>query len=188
MESLRKQQNDFDVFKGAPGHNNADSDVDSDELNHAYSAQESDDLDCRADREIHDDQWSVASSSAACESLTDAASVLGDVEPYDFDKLPAHHCAYCGVHSPQTVVKCLHKDCNKWFCNGNSTNPHSSSHIIMHLVKSKHKEIALHPDSDLRDANLECHACKSTNIFLLGFMPAKTEAVVILLCREPCLR
>lgn len=178
MES-RNKKTDFDVFGGAA----QDSDeIDSDELN---PVSDDDDLDGRADREIHDDQMSVASSSAM-ESLTDTSMI--DVQPYDFDKLPVHHCAYCGIHSPQTVVKCLHKDCQKWFCNGNSTNPQSSSHIIMHLVKSKHKEIALHPDSELKDANLECHACKSTNIFLLGFMPAKTEAVVILLCREPCLR
>jgi len=82
----------------------------------------------------------------------------------------------------------MHKDCNKWFCNGNNQNPGSTAHIIMHLVKSRHKEIQLHAESELKDANLECHACKSTNIFLLGFMPAKTEAYVILLCREPCLR
>ena len=39
------------------------------------------------------------------------------VEPYDFDKLPAHACAYCGIHEPECVVKCGAKDCNKWFCN-----------------------------------------------------------------------
>ena len=55
-------------------------------------------------------------------------------------------------------------------------------------MKSKHKTIELHPQAELKDASLECHSCKGTNIFLLGFMPAKTEAYVILLCREPCLR
>ena len=81
----------------------------------------------------------------------------------------------------------MHQDCNKWFCNGKGQNEYGS-HIVLHLVKSKHKEIALHPQAELKDANLECHSCKCTNIFLLGFMPAKTEAYVILLCREPCLR
>lgn len=109
------------------------------------------------------------------------------IQPYDFDKLPPHACAYCGVHEPGAVVKCLHADCGKWFCNGKGLSEYGS-HIVLHMVKSKHKEIALHPKSDLKDANLECHSCKGTNVFLLGFMPAKTDAYIILLCREPCLR
>ena len=62
------------------------------------------------------------------------------------------------------------------------------SHIVLHMVKSKHKEIELHPESPLKDATLECHCCKGNNMFLLGFMPAKVDAYLILLCREPCLR
>ena len=130
-----------------------------------------DELDGREDRGIHDDSMSVASSSVASEKFDPDM----EVTPYDFSQLPAHHCAYCGIHSPTTVVKCMYKDCNKWFCNGNNSSHTGSSHIIMHLVKSRHKEIQLHSESELKDANLECHACKSTNIFLLGFMPAKTE-------------
>ena len=107
------------------------------------------------------------------------------VIPYDFDNLPPHACAYCGIHDPNCVVKCVAT--GKWFCNGKGVNEYGS-HIILHLVKSKNKQIELHPQADLKDANLECHSCKGTNIFLLGFMPAKTEAYVILLCREPCLR
>lgn len=103
------------------------------------------------------------------------------------DNLPPHACAYCGVHDPAAVVKCVHHDCQKWFCNGKGLNEYGS-HIVLHLVKAKHNQIQLHPHSELKDANLECHSCKCTNIFLLGFMPAKTEAYVILLCREPCLR
>ena len=99
--------------------------------------------------------------------------------------MPPHACSYCGVHDPSSVVKCLRSD--KWFCNGKGLNGYGS-HIILHLVKAKHKEIALHPQSDMKDVNLECHTCKNTNIFLLGFMPAKKEAYLILICREPCLR
>lgn len=62
------------------------------------------------------------------------------------------------------------------------------SHIILHLVKAKHKEIKLHPEADMRDVVIECHTCRSTNIFLLGYTPAKTDFYAILLCREPCLR
>ena len=46
----------------------------------------------------------------------------------------------------------------------------------------------MHPECDLKDINLECHTCRCTNIFLLGYTPAKTEFYAILLCREPCLR
>jgi regulator of nonsense transcripts 1 len=34
---------------------------------------------------------------------------------------------------------------------------------------------------------LECYNCGCRNVFLLGFIPAKTESVVVLLCRDPCL-
>lgn len=59
---------------------------------------------------------------------------------------------------------------------------------MQHLVKSKHKEIALHPESPLGETVLECYNCGSKNVFLLGFIPAKNESVVVLLCREPCLQ
>lgn len=107
------------------------------------------------------------------------------VEPYDFDNLPPHACAYCGVQNPETVVKCNSKDCGKWFCNGKGVNEYGS-HILLHMVKAKHKEIQLHPDSPLKDTPLECYSCSSKNVFLLGFVSAKKEAVIILLCREPC--
>jgi regulator of nonsense transcripts 1 len=58
---------------------------------------------------------------------------------------------------------------------------------MLHMVKSRHKEIQLHPESPLKDTIIECYNCSSKNIFLLGFVSAKNEAVIILLCREPCL-
>jgi regulator of nonsense transcripts 1 len=79
-------------------------------------------------------------------------------------------------------VKCL--ACNKWFCSarGNST----SSHIVNHLVRARHKEVQLHPQSALGDTVLECYNCGTKNVFLLGFIPAKSDTVVVLLCRQPC--
>jgi regulator of nonsense transcripts 1 len=67
--------------------------------------------------------------------------------------------------------------------------PHSrcGSHIIQHLVRSRHKEVATHPDSMLGDTVLECYSCGCRNVFLLGFIPSKSDSVVVLLCREPCL-
>ncbi|GMM58129.1 ATP-dependent RNA helicase [Maudiozyma humilis] len=93
-----------------------------------------------------------------------------------------HACAYCGIDSPMCVVKC--NQCSRWFCNAkNGTN---SSHIVNHLVLSHHNTVSLHPDSDLGDTELECYNCGRKNVFLLGFVSAKSEAVVVLLCRTPC--
>lgn len=33
---------------------------------------------------------------------------------------------------------------------------------------------------------LECYNCGTKNVFLLGFIPAKSDTVVVLLCRQPC--
>jgi regulator of nonsense transcripts 1 len=97
--------------------------------------------------------------------------------------LPDYACSYCGMADPQCVVKCV--DSGKWFCNGRGNT--SASHIIQHLVRSRNKKISLHPDSPLGETILECYNCGSRNVFLLGFIPAKSDSVVVLLCREPCL-
>jgi regulator of nonsense transcripts 1 len=55
------------------------------------------------------------------------------------------------------------------------------------MVKANHKEVNVHINNPLKDSPLECYACSSKNMFLLGFISAKTEACIILLCREPCL-
>ena len=49
-------------------------------------------------------------------------------------------------------------------------------------------QVCLHEDSPLGDTTLECYNCGGRNAFLLGFIPAKTESVVVLICREPCLQ
>jgi regulator of nonsense transcripts 1 len=81
-------------------------------------------------------------------------------------------------------VRCIFPACRKWFCNGRGNT--SGSHIINHLVRAKHKEVSLHADSPLGETILECYNCGCRNAFLLGFIPAKTESVVVLLCRDPC--
>lgn len=60
------------------------------------------------------------------------------------------------------------------------------SHIINHLVRARAKEVTLHKDGPLKDTLLECYVCGSKNVFLLGFVPAKSESVVVLLCRTIC--
>ncbi|KAI5239264.1 upf1 regulator of nonsense transcripts [Aureobasidium subglaciale] len=102
-------------------------------------------------------------------------------EEHDIE-LPTHACAYCGIHNESSVAKCL--SCNKWFCSARGNT--SSSHIINHLVRARHKEVQLHPASALGDTVLECYNCGTKNVFLLGFIPAKSDTVVVLLCRQPC--
>ncbi|KAI8148610.1 RNA helicase-domain-containing protein [Fennellomyces sp. T-0311] len=106
-------------------------------------------------------------------------NVTGQSEERD---LPEHACNYCGIHSPASVVKCV--ACNRWFCNSRGNT--SGSHIINHLVRAKHKEVMLHPESPLGETVLECYNCGCRNVFLLGFIPAKSDTVVVLLCRQPC--
>ncbi|GLU05472.1 hypothetical protein SLE2022_225730 [Rubroshorea leprosula] len=96
-----------------------------------------------------------------------------------------HACRYCGVSNPACVVRCNVPSCRKWFCNSRGNT--SGSHIVNHLVRAKHKEVCLHKDSPLGETILECYNCGCRNVFLLGFISAKTESVVVLLCREPCL-
>ncbi|KAJ2867485.1 ATP-dependent RNA helicase [Coemansia aciculifera] len=93
--------------------------------------------------------------------------------------LPEHACAYCGVHEENSVTKCL--TCKRWFCNARGNT--SSSHIIWHLVRAHHKEVQLHPGSQLGETTLECYNCGGRNVFSLGFIPAKSDTVVVILCR-----
>lgn len=61
------------------------------------------------------------------------------------------------------------------------------SHIVNHLVRAKSKEVTLHKDGPLGETVLECYNCGCRNVFLLGFIPAKADSVVVLLCRWKCL-
>lgn len=103
----------------------------------------------------------------------------------DHKELPEHACRHCGISDPACVVRCNAPGCRKWFCNGRGNT--SGAHIVHHLVKAKHKEVSIHPKSPLGETVLECYNCGCKNVFLLGFISAKKESVVVLLCREPCL-
>ncbi|CAA0838073.1 Regulator of nonsense transcripts 1 homolog [Striga hermonthica] len=111
----------------------------------------------------------------------------GDDEVFEYGEgdFTEHACRYCGVANPACVVRCNVPSCRKWFCNSRGNT--SGSHIVSHLVRAKHKEVCLHKDSPLGETILECYNCGCRNVFLLGFISAKTESVVVLLCREPCL-
>ncbi len=105
-----------------------------------------------------------------------------DEQSLNNQELPAHACKYCGIHEPSTVVMC--NICKKWFCNGRGST--SGSHIVNHLVRAKHREVTLHADGPLGETVLECYSCGVRNVFVLGFIPAKADSVVVLLCRQPC--
>ncbi|KAL9242728.1 hypothetical protein vseg_016701 [Gypsophila vaccaria] len=111
--------------------------------------------------------------------------VEGFVDQFGKGNFTEHACRYCGVANPACVVRCNVPSCRKWFCNSRGNT--SGSHIVNHLVRAKHKEVCLHKDSPLGETILECYNCGCRNVFLLGFISAKTESVVVLLCREPCL-
>lgn len=68
------------------------------------------------------------------------------------------------------------------FCK-NVTRTLTFSHIVNHLVRAKCKEVTLHKDGPLGETVLECYNCGCRNVFLLGFIPAKADSVVVLLCR-----
>nr|KAF6402842.1 UPF1 RNA helicase and ATPase [Rousettus aegyptiacus] len=103
-------------------------------------------------------------------------------DTYYTKDLPVHACSYCGIHDPACVVYC--NTSKKWFCNGRGNT--SGSHIVNHLVRAKCKEVTLHKDGPLGETVLECYNCGCRNVFLLGFIPAKADSVVVLLCRQPC--
>uniref|UniRef100_A0AC35UAT7 AAA_12 domain-containing protein n=1 Tax=Rhabditophanes sp. KR3021 TaxID=114890 RepID=A0AC35UAT7_9BILA len=98
----------------------------------------------------------------------------------DFTKLPMHACLYCGIHDVGGVVKC--SECDRWFCNGKGKT--SGAHILQHLIRSRHKEIEVHPESSIGDSNIECYHCEAKNIFVLGFIPSKDDNVIVILCRN----
>ncbi|KAL4085992.1 ATP-dependent helicase NAM7 [Phytophthora ramorum] len=144
-----------------------------------------------------EDGFDQSQAASDFQSQFDDASLAGDFQSLTFDEtadedaleyttreLPKHACAYCGLHEPASVVKCVASD--KWFCNSRGNT--SGSHIIQHLVRSKNKEVSLHPESPLGETVLECYNCGCRNAFLLGFIPAKQDSVVVLLCRDPCLQ
>jgi len=126
------------------------------------------------DLRFEDDDDEVANKGEGGEAGGGGAAVGGD--------MPACACRYCGHHDPASVVKC--NICNKWFCNARGNT--SGSHIVNHMVRAKHKEVTLHKDGPLGETVLECYSCGIRNVFVLGFIPAKADSVVVLLCRQPC--
>lgn len=116
MNASRRLNSEDDINLGGQ---NPESDLSSEEgENEDDYNQRFNELEGRSDRlgdnHIPDDALSeISSSQASTEGGDHGAVALRDepIEPYDFDNLPAHKCAYCGVHEVSAVVKCIHQDC-----------------------------------------------------------------------------
>ena len=81
-------------------------------------------------------------------------------------------------HSLELWLKSIGPDyIMKTFCNGKGKM--HNSHIVEHLVLSRHKVVAINETKKLK-----CFSCDNTNIFELGFVQA--EDTVVILCRLPC--
>ena len=104
---------------------------------------------------------------------------LENLQLEDPEPAPPWACSYCGLADPACVAKCV--DTGKWFCNWSGGT--SGSHLVQHLVRGKHRTVSLHKDSPLGDTVLECYNCGCRNVFVIGFVPAKADSVVVLLCR-----
>ena len=101
------------------------------------------------------------------------------LDHYDEANLPEYACRYSGIHDPACVAYCV--ETKKWFCN--AVVGSGGSLLVHHLVRSRSHQVQLHPESPLGDTVLECYNCTSKNVFMLGFVPASSSSVVVLLCR-----
>ncbi|KMU86141.1 DNA-binding protein SMUBP-2 [Coccidioides immitis H538.4] len=163
VDDMSTVDGDENILKMAGGPRRRQHD-DEDEGSEMYDEEDDDDLE--------------SLSSIAVDGAIKTSTNKAEEEK----ELPPHACCYCGIHNTSSVVKCL--ACNKWFCSARGNT--SSSHIVNHLVRARHKEVQLHPESALGETVLECYNCGTRNVFLLGFIPAKSDTVVVLLCRQPC--
>ena len=107
--------------------------------------------------------------------FVDEEAVGGEEEAAQ--ELPYWACAYCNIHTPSAVVKCV--STGKWFCNYRQPGIPASC-IVYHMVRSKNSEVMLHKESPLGEITLECFLTGAKNIFQLGFVPVKEDLVVLL--------
>ncbi|ODV62253.1 ATP-dependent RNA helicase NAM7 [Ascoidea rubescens DSM 1968] len=159
-----------------------DDDSDNESINSNFISSTLDEAESIDKYNTHPEKSQEDNNNIGFDEIIDDIEGSFDENQYTFQELPEHACSYCGIHSPSCVVKC--ESCNKWFCNSKQNT--SGSHIITHLVISHHNTVSLHADCDLGDTTLECYNCGSKNIFILGYVSAKSESVVVILCRLPC--
>lgn len=138
---------------------------------------------------ISSDSDSDAVSDSDSDEELDSDFFLTDSECGDSDEDATDRecaCSYCGIYDPLCVAECL--KCSKWFCNGVKSG-NKTSHIVNHMMKSGHHEIALHPESILGDGiRIECYNCGCKNALSLGYANSNDNMETVLLCRQPCAR
>eukprot|EP00768_Dysnectes_brevis_P005704 gnl/Dysnectes_brevis/4232_a5601_342.p1 GENE.gnl/Dysnectes_brevis/4232_a5601_342~~gnl/Dysnectes_brevis/4232_a5601_342.p1 ORF type:complete len:881 (+),score=408.29 gnl/Dysnectes_brevis/4232_a5601_342:57-2699(+) len=116
-------------------------------------------------------------------SMSESESLSDFDSQEEVEAISQEKCSYCSMTHQPSLVRC--DGCHRWFCN--ETQGTLGSHIITHLVKSKHKAISLSTSSPIGDSEIACCQCQCTNVFQLGFVPSRVDRKVILLCRESCL-
>lgn len=91
-------------------------------------------------------------------------------------------CAYCLNTDHRSLGHCL--ECKQYFCN--SVLPEVGSHLVLHLVRAKHRQVQLHRDSALGDLILDCIFCRKRNVFTLGIAPhwENKSNDIIICCRN----
>jgi regulator of nonsense transcripts 1 len=172
MPSLPANDNDDnDDNDNDDNDDNEDNDDNDDENDEDYVEDDvEDDEEDDEDLASQDDE----EASDLSEFSRDDNDHLYTLDHYDEDALPEYACRYCGIHDPSCVAMCV--ESQKWFCNANS-------HLVHHLVRSRNNQVQLHPESPLGETILECYNCASKNAFVMGFVPASSSSVVVLLCR-----
>ena len=151
-----------------------DGEEEDDDEEDSEEDDDDDDDDSEDDSDDDDDDLSDVSDDD-----DDADLLYAGVDHYDEANLPEYACRYCGIHDPASVA--YSEETKKWFCNAVSGS--GGSHLVNHLVKSRSHTVRLHPESPLGDTVLECYNCTAKNVFMLGFVPASSSSVVVLLCR-----
>jgi regulator of nonsense transcripts 1 len=162
----------------APGEEEAPKRFTGDEGDDDDEEDDGDDDDDE-DEEASEGHGSVSDVSGEEQSSSGDEDHLYTLNHYDEDNLPEYACRYCGIHDPACVAKCV--ETKHWFCN--AVVGSGGSHLVHHLVRSRSHQVQLHPESPLGDTVLECYNCASKNSFVLGFVPASSSSVVVLLCR-----
>jgi regulator of nonsense transcripts 1 len=173
---------------GAASASNVEQDI---EKRYRFAEDDdSEDEDDDEEEEDEDGEEEEDEEDGEAESLTDEEDdeeeegdwqAMYTTDHYDEENLPEFACRYCGIHDPSCVAKCV--ETKKWFCNAAVATTGSTSHLVHHLVRSRSHQVQLHPNSPLGDTVLECYNCASKNAFVLGFVPASSGGVVVLLCR-----
>lgn len=92
-------------------------------------------------------------------------------------------CYYCGNSNYGSLIKCINKKCNLYFCSSPLNNEYlTGSHIYMHMKTRDHFEVALSDDYELR-----CDVCYNSNCLTLCYKYDEDSGDLTIICRNKCL-